>query len=48
MKYTAILKDIQICKQQEQLLPRTTRFRISKLEDTNEVNTKKQELSKTI
>lgn len=44
MKYTAILKDIQHRKQQEQSLPKEIKVRISKLDIIKEINTKQQEL----
>ena len=44
MKYTAILKDIQHRKQQEQALPKEIKVRISKLDIIKEINTKQQEL----
>ena len=44
MKYTAILKDIQHRKQQEQSLPKEIKDRISKLDIIKEINTKQQEL----
>ena len=40
MKYTAILKDIQHRKQQEQSLPKEIKDRISKLDIIKEINTK--------
>ena len=44
MKYTAILKDIQHRKQQEQSFPKEIKVRISKLDIIKEINTKQQEL----